>query len=283
MGGWGIAKQCPRKTSLWGTASLCPGHPCGPRRIDFCAKWPKIWKMAPGYESIQTGKDDTMSTQEPYVDPNEMSIQPPKEGMSSGMKTLLIVGIIFGLLILLCCGGLVGVGIWTAQYMGDAMSQDPTVIAECTAQFVEMEIPSQFAPVMSFDMTVPFSDDTLMVWVVYADESSNSMLMMASLGAMMAQQSQGDVRRQLEQSMRQQGVAAGEGVDEWESSVKEIEVRGEPVAFNFAVGENADTGAQRIEVSGMFEGQSGPVMLILSADAKVIDEQAVVEMIESIK
>ena len=27
MGGWGIAKRCPRKHSLWGTASLCPSHP----------------------------------------------------------------------------------------------------------------------------------------------------------------------------------------------------------------------------------------------------------------
>ena len=224
-----------------------------------------------------------MSTQEPYCDPNEMHIQPPKPGMSSGMKTLLIVGIIFGLLALLCCGGLVGFGIYMASYVSDAISQDPIVIGERTAQFVEMEIPSQLSPTMSFDMTIPVSGEPLMVWVVYADDSTNSMLMMASLGPKMAQQNQDDVRRQLEQSMRQQGVAAGEGVDEWESSVKEIEVRGETVAFNFSVGKNPDTEAQRIQVNGMFEGRSGPVMLILSADAGVIDEQAVVEMIESIK
>ena len=224
-----------------------------------------------------------MSTQNPYVDPNEMHIQPPKKGMSGGTKALLIVGIIFGLLILLCCGGLVGLGIYGASYFSDAMSQDPAVIAECTAQFVEMEIPPQFAPVMSFDMTIPFSGEALMVWVVYADEPSGSMLMMASLGAVMVAQNQEDVQRQLKESMRQQGLAAGEDVDEWESSVREIEVRGEPTAFTFAVGKNTETEAQRIEVSGMFEGQSGPVMLILSADAAVIDEEAVVEMIESIK
>jgi hypothetical protein len=224
-----------------------------------------------------------MSTQEPYCDPNEMHIQPPKKGMSSGAKTLLIVGIIFGLLALLCCGGLVGSAIYMGSYFKDAMSQDPTVIAERTAEFVEIEIPSQLSPTMSLDMTIPFSDEPLMVWVVYADEPSNSRLMMASLGPVMAQQNPDDVRNQLEQSMRQQGVTAGEGVDEWEESVKEIEVRGEPVVFNFAVGENLDTETQRIEVTGMFQGQSGPVMLILSADAQVIDEEAVVEMIESIK
>ena len=224
-----------------------------------------------------------MSTQEPNFDPNVMHIQPPKKGMSGGMKALLIVGIIFGLLILLCCGGLVGFGIYMRSYVSDAMSQDPIVIAERTARFVEMEIPPQLSPMMSFDMTIPFSDEALMVWVVYADEPSGSTLMMASLGPMMAQQNQDDVRQQLEQSMRQQGVAAGEGADEWEGSVKEIEVRGEPVAFDFSVGKNTDTGAQRIEVSGMFEGKSGPVMLIVSADAEVIDEEAVVEMIESIK
>ena len=224
-----------------------------------------------------------MSMQEPYVDPNEVNIQPQKPGMSGGMKALLIVGIIFGLLILLCCGGLVGFGIYMQSYVSDAMSDDPTIIAERTAQFVEMEIPAQFAPTMSLDMTIPLSDETLMVWVVYADEPSNSMLMMASLGPMIAQQNEDQIRQQLEQSMRQQGVGAEEGVDEWESSVKEIEVRGEPVEFNFAVGKNANTEAQRIQVNGMFEGKSGPVMLILSADAEVIDEQAIVEMIQSIK
>jgi len=224
-----------------------------------------------------------MSTQEPYVDPNEMHIQPQKQGMSNSTKTLLIVGIIFGILILLCCGGLVGGGIFMGSYFKDAMSNDPVVIAARTAEFAEIEIPSQLAPVMSLNMTIPLSNDPLMVWVIYADEPSNSILMMASLGPMMAQQGEEDIRRQLEDSMRQQGVSAGAGVDEWEESVKEIEIRGETVPFSFKVGKNTDTQAQRIEVSGMFEGQSGPVMLILSADAEVIGEEAVVEMLESIK
>ncbi len=224
-----------------------------------------------------------MSTQDPFIDPNETNIQPPKKGMSSGMKTLLIVGIIFGVLILICCGGLVGLGLYMRSYVSDAMSEDPIVIAEHTAQFVDMEIPSQLSPTMSFDVTVPFSGEPIMVWVIYTDQPSNSMLMMASLGQMAAQQNQDQTRQQLEDSMRQQGFAAGEGVDEWERSVKEINVRGEPVEFNFGVGKNTDTGAQRIELSGMIEGKSGPVMIILSTDAEVIDEEAVVTMIESIK
>ena len=169
------------------------------------------------------------------------------------------------------------------SYVSDAMSDDPAVIAERTAKFVEMEIPSQFAPVMSFDMTIPLSGESFMVWVVYVDEASESTLMMASLGSMMAQQSEEEVRRTLEQSMRDQGITASEGVDEWEGSVKEIEIRGQPVEFDFSVGTNSDTQARRLEVSGMFEGKSGPVMLVLSADAEVIDEEAAVKMLESIK
>jgi hypothetical protein len=224
-----------------------------------------------------------MSTQDPYIDRNETNIQPPKKGMSSGMKTLLIVGIIFGVLILICCGGLVGFGLYMRSYVSDAMSEDPIVIAEHTAQFVDMEIPSQLSPTMSFDVTVPFSGEPVMVWVIYADQPTNSMLMMASIGPMMEQQDEDITRQQLEDSMRQQGLAAGADVDEWERSVKELNVRGEPVEFNFGVGKSTDTGAQRIELSGMIEGKSGPVMIILYADAEVIDEEAVVTMIESIK
>jgi hypothetical protein len=107
--------------------------------------------------------------------------------------------------------------------------------------------------------------------------------MMASLGPTLAQQNEEEIRRQLEETAIEQGVGTGEGAEEWERSMKEIQVRGEPVAFNFATGKSPGTETERIEVTGIFQGQSGPVMLILSADTQVIDEEAVVKMIESIK
>jgi len=118
---------------------------------------------------------------------------------------------------------------------------------------------------------------------VYADEATGSMLLLASFGEALQGQDQDQIAAQLEQSLRQQGVAREENVGPWERSTREIEVRGEPVSFDFSTGEVADSGKRRIEVTGTLEGADGPVLLTLSADAEKFPEEAIVEMIESIR
>jgi hypothetical protein len=202
--------------------------------------------------------------------------------MSTGTKVVLILLIVFGGLALLCCGG----GVLAFVYFNKSVSADPKVIGQVTQQIARIDIPAALKPTGSFDMKVPFTGQRIITGVVYIDNSSNSSLFLAALGAQGSQTNRDQMRRQMEQSFRQQGfnVQADQPGD-WESHgyEKEIEVRGQKATFQFTQRKEAKTGATRIDVVGTFPGDEGPTMLILSADTKVVSEEQAVQMLQSIK
>ena len=223
-----------------------------------------------------------MSTDQPYMSPEGM---PPyqKPGMSTGTKVLIILGIIFLVLALLCCGGGVAVFWAGASYMKDAISDDPQVIRRVTAEIADIDVPEKLKPQFSMNMKVPISGDKLMVMVVYGNQADGTAVMLASFGEAFADQGQAQMRQQMEQSLREQGFSPGGGVGPGEATEKEIEVRGEPVKFMFATAKDPDSGEDRSHVTGMFEGNTGPVMIMVFADPEKLSEEEIVEMLESIK
>ena len=224
-------------------------------------------------------KGREMSTDEPYLSPDMMEPPLRKKGMSTGVKVLIVLAILFLLIVLLCCGGLVATVIW----LGKATSKDPQVVRQKTAEMIQIDVPEVLAPTMSFTMKVPFSDQTLLTWVVYVEGSSQSTLVLVSFGDVLAEQDQGEMRRQIDQQLQEEGIGAAGNVEDWQGHEKEISIRDEPVTFNFVTGKDINTGAQRIDVTGTIQGNTGPVMLILSTDTETLDEPAIVEMLESIK
>ena len=212
---------------------------------------------------------------QPYASPQAVPQTPRKKGLSAGCIVLIVLAILGGLVMLLCCGGFVGMG----YYFRDAVSDDPAVIARVSA---EIDVPGELEPKASFKMNVPFSDRQLMTWVVYMDEATQSMLMLGTFGEAMAGMDRDEFQRGLRQSMEEQGVAREENVAEWHTHEKEITVRGEPVTFFFATGED-DSGNPRIQVTGTFQGDRGPVMVTFSGDAEKYPEERITEVIESIR
>ena len=202
-----------------------------------------------------------------------------KAGMSCGAKLLILLGVLFVLVIVACCGGMIGFG-W---YFGKSVSEDPDEIIALTQEIVDIDIPEALPPQLSFDMKIPFSGQQVMKWAVYADEATASLLVLASFGEALQGQDEEALADQIEQSLRQQGMASEQNVREWQRSTREIEVRGKPVSFDFATGEDVDSGARRIEVTGTFEGAGGSVLFSFSGDAEKFPEETIVEMIESIR
>ena len=87
--------------------------------------------------------------------PDEQMQATPKRGMSGGAKTLIILGIVFGGLIVLCCGGIIG---YFAYYAGNMLSEDADTIARLTQEeIVQIDIPEELAPRRSMNITIPFS------------------------------------------------------------------------------------------------------------------------------
>jgi hypothetical protein len=223
-----------------------------------------------------------MSTDQPYMSPEGV---PPyqKPGMSTGTKVLIILGIIFLVLVVLCCGGGVAIFWAGASYMKDAISDDPQVVREVTKGIVDIDVPEELEPQFSMDMKVPLSDERFMVMVVYGDQTKGTAVMLASFGEAFADQGQAQMKNQMQQQLREQGLGPDQGFGPQELSEREIEVRGEPVKFAFATAEDPESGKERIQVTGMFEGKTGPVMIMVFADPEVLSEEEIVQMIESIE
>lgn len=220
-----------------------------------------------------------MSTDEPYVSPETMGPLVPKKAVGAGMKVVIVLILLFLLMVLLCCGGLVAMGVWLTE----AESKDPRVIHQNTREMIQIDVALMLEPAMSFKLKIPFSSQTLITSVAYAHQASRSVLILASFGDMFDEQDQGELRRLIDRKLRDEGIGGDESVEEWEGHEREITVRDELVTFNFSTGEDVETGAQLLDVTGTFEGATGPVLLILSTDTKTLDEPAIVEMLESIR
>ncbi|MFH1266140.1 MAG: hypothetical protein ABIK89_10460 [Planctomycetota bacterium] len=208
--------------------------------------------------------------------------QPPqKKGLGCGCKLLILFGVLSVLLVVACCGG----GIWMGMHFSNSVSEDPDVAVAVTEKMVRMDIPAELEPVGSLNVTWPLTGGTIIVGAAYADESTQSLLVLASFGSIFAEEmQQQEMLDQLDQDVLQaKGLVPVVNVQDWETHEKEIEVRGQPVTFSFSVGQDVDSEAQRIEVNGTFEGEDGPVKFWFRADAEKFDEDTIVKTIESIR
>ena len=183
-----------------------------------------------------------------------------------------------GILVLLCCGGVGGL----LFHVNKAMSEDPRVIADVTGQIAEISIPEALTPQVSCNQKVPFSGRPMQTWVLYVDESTRSMLMLASVWLPPTARAEAQMRRFFESWLQREGLWYAGHVGVWKTHENEIEVRGENVTFRFATCE-VGSGNMRVQVKGTFPGKQMPVMLSFSGDAEKYDEEAIVKMIESIR
>lgn len=214
----------------------------------------------------------------PY-DTSSQGMHPPqKPGMSSGAKVLLILGIVFGCLFLLCCGGLFLTGWW----MKSKISDDPAVVARVSDEIVRIDVPDGLDPAFSMDMKIPLTDQEFKV-VVHADPDRESALVLVAVGGEMAEKDQREIRRSIEQSLRQQAIEGQEDIVIQESDDKRLDINGQPVTFKISKGVGRESRTPRIEVTGVFQGKNSPVMLMFNGEAEKYTEERLVRMLESIE
>jgi hypothetical protein len=205
---------------------------------------------------------------------------PRKKGMSGGAKLLIGLGVGLGILVLLCCGGVIA----TVYYVSTkVMSDQPQVIAEKTKEITQLEIPSGLQPRMSFDMTVPFFNRRLMLWTLYSDERTDSILVLFAMGNASAPRDQAEMQRLIDQALQQQHIPKPEAIKVKETHKKEVQIRNQTATFTISEGVGEKSGKPRIEVRGVFQGEPGPVMLWMNADAKKYPEKEIDKMLDSIK
>ena len=206
-----------------------------------------------------------MSFQEEWPDGT-----PKPRGMSATAKVLLILGGLFGVGCVLCCGGF--------MYMGArAVSMDPDGVQKVTAEIADMEIPDNFTPQQSMNFGMFGSGMKTVIYVDKDHPGSMLMLMQMSIGMGNDAKQQADFEKGF-----QQGGAQNANVKKESIELRDFEIRGKTAQFQFIKG-TTDDGKSVRQVNGAFSGKGGAAMLMLLVPEENYDEEAVVKMIESIK
>ena len=206
---------------------------------------------------------------------------PPQTGMGCGTKLLIVLGLLFLLMILVCCGGFFGLG----YYVKHAVTQDSVAVKDITEDITEIEIPSPLEPAGAGRFASPVGGKLLALGAAYVDRQRDGILILIAAGDMFDEQTQLKIRQSLEQALQQGGVKkeSREELQQRKESRKEMTIRGEKATFTIVQGVGAQSHEPRIQVQGVFQGEIGPVMLTLDANAERLPEDKVIKMLDSIK
>ena len=198
-----------------------------------------------------------------------------KQGMSSGMKVLIVLLCGFGGLFVLCCGG----GIYVVVKAANSATEVPEEITAITQDIVEIEIPEQFVPEQGIDLNMIFMK-MKMVSYTLTDANGKLMIMEMNISGVPPE----DQEPQMRQQIRSKNFGEKELiVNEEKIETRTFTIRGKEVDFQFAEAEDPQTKTAYRQVSGVFPGKQGTAFLMLQIEEEGYDEDAVVKMIESIK
>jgi hypothetical protein len=209
----------------------------------------------------------------------------PPAPKSSGSKVLLILGTIFGLGLVVCCGGGTMAYFWIRAKVGDSfsMSYSADEVKANGEEVAHIDYPDSYKPVFSMRISPPggFS----MKMIMYQVGSSNQgVLMLMETDQPGADPKQ--MREQMLQQMRSQQAGAGgmnTQIVAQSTETKMFEINGENVEFDFVKGTRPGDPTVFRQVTGTFGGRKGTVLLMLLVPDSEYDEEAVKKMITSIR
>jgi hypothetical protein len=211
---------------------------------------------------------------------NEMEpVQQPTQSKGCGMKVLIILGLVFVVMALACCG----VGGYFYYAMKPVVTEDPTEVRAKTAEIAEIEVLDGLEPQMAMSMTIPFKNIG-MAMVVYSDTTTSSAVTMLMFSVdNLSDAEQDEMRRAFEQGTSQQNADGPEGINVEDTQEKTINIRGQEITFIVSKGTGQQSGNARIMATGSFQGKAGITTVVVNVDAEKYPEEEVVKMLESIK
>ncbi|MCA9052782.1 MAG: hypothetical protein KDA75_03045 [Planctomycetaceae bacterium] len=194
-----------------------------------------------------------------------------KEGMSTGAKVAIILGICAGVLLLVCCGA----GFYFFGKIGKSLTEDPAEIESIRQDIVsQIDIPAGFAPAAGFDFSIAGQGMKMAIYGQGTEQNPSHMLMLMKMSI---QADPEQMRQEMQKSAGRQQTINVES-----SETKTVTIDGQEVDFRFAKGKT-DKGVAVREVSGAFAGNGGAVMLLMLVPEEDWDEAQAIQVLESIK
>jgi len=200
--------------------------------------------------------------------------QPPRQGMSTGVKVLIVLLVLFGGGMLLCCGAFALMGY---MFM-PKVSTTPADVIAVRDEMVTIDLPDDLEPKQSLRMdNLMFAMKTAM----FESRDGKSQLMIASMHVKIGgpeANNELQVRNALEDQGESQRPLANS-----ETKTQSVKIKGADHDFVFTKGEDAQTGRKMRQVSGTFPGREGTAFLMYQTEEDNYDEERVVKMLESIR
>jgi hypothetical protein len=230
-----------------------------------------------------------MSTPPPPLNPYD-SPENFRPGMSTGTKVLLGLGIGCGVLVLLCCGGMMVGGYFFGRSMQEAISEDPQQVAAVAKSIVDLEVPEPLAPVVSMDFKMPFVDQKIMTMAMFGhkrdagakQDEPDSILVLFQMTENIGGNRKA-MKAQFEAQMQQSGRKDWEEAPLESEEIIEHEVNGSPAQFTFGKGKRNRDGREVWQASGAFDGKGGPAMIFMQLDAENFTEEQARGVIDSMQ
>lgn len=225
----------------------------------------------------------------PYSSPDQDgNFPPPRQGMPTWAKVLLVLGVMGGIGMIVCCGIFSVMMYGGYQMASNAFSTDPQVVAQRAQEIAQIEIMEGYQPKLSVDMKVPVTNQLLAKCALYARDEVHGVLLLAQAGREMV----GDDPQQIYKHVREflQEEVQADNMDITSTEEREFAVRGEPAKFEMARGtttvkkNNEEKTVEFVRLLGSFPGQGDqPAILMLVEKADTFDEAAAEKMISSIQ
>ncbi|QDV51446.1 hypothetical protein [Gimesia fumaroli] len=215
--------------------------------------------------------DDNFYSEENDSQPEEFSAQ-PKQGMSTGVKVLLILLGVGGVVLLLCCGGL----FYAFRSTEFKMTEKKEDIIDIQNEITEITIPDSFKPQAGMSMKIVGME---MRMAIYEEAAKQGALILMSIGT--PDDGMVDLEKEFQKNMRQNNQNQRELKINKEEE-REFMIKGKKVTFNFAEGTDKN-GKEFHQISGVFAGKKGPAFLFVQIASDTYNEEEIVKMIESIK
>jgi hypothetical protein len=192
-------------------------------------------------------------------------------------------GVGCAVMLLLCCGGIGGIGWWVVTTLEAGFSEDPVVVAKVASEIAGVTPPEGFKPVASLKVEIPLLGYFRMAAFDEEDVPLSTLILM-QLPAVMS----GDPDRALseaEKQMQRQGRKKNEdNFRVMESKTEDLNVRGKPAAFTFAKGHYVSKPKETYwRVMGVFQGQDGMGMLVLTVPVDDWTDEELKDFVRSIK
>jgi hypothetical protein len=192
--------------------------------------------------------------------------------MSRSTRIILAV-IAIGLF--LCCVAGLGAALLGTRLVGRAVITDPDRVATVSSQIADFQIPPGYEEMFASNMA-----GMKMVAIGPADPQADLMVIMLLQLPAPTGINQEELERQMERALAQQTGMGSADLDV--TGEEQVTIRGETIPLTVRDGTTQD-GQALHQISGLFPGQGGPTLLMVTGLMDDWDQSAVDRFIASIR